>query len=209
MARKQTKQQIRRSVQKQRLSRYLYELPLELKVLIFQMAVFQNMLEWSIDHSRQFMEHINPIICKTVKPSPICEMHPSIKYRVNSFIPYGWLKTHISGDRYDEFECRDIDVNDTYWYDKRCWCKNCYDARNLHADYNLEMRHWFLFHQVLNWDYREKCRDFSEGGEKRSIKLDIIGEKLNKFIDDAPYEYWDYLKRNYRFDRSIFAYVLK
>ena len=245
LTRSRALEDVRESVKVQKLSRKLYALPLELKVMIFQFAVISNMVNWSKKHAEKFqgiliavnpkflihqehrlfghysnymefyeyMREFNPDQflewVKPPQPETICEKCPIIRRKV--IVPSRWVEERVSGERYDQLECRDwgYDGMCEYWHHPKCWCRDCYDVRKLSQDYQETMRHWFLKYQSLGAGWIAQCRDFSEGKDKRDLKLGFIDERQNHCRDTAPPEFWDYLDRNYTWSKNQWAYVPK
>ena len=229
---------VRESVKVQKLKRKLYELPLELKVMIFQFAIISNMADWSKKHAEKFREilgRIDPLssqvftICLSngwegsyvcvsnfedrspypVRPETICEKCPNVRRKV--IVPSRWVEERVSEERYDQLECRDWgdDGMCEYWHHPKCWCRDCYDVRKLSQNYQETMRHWFLKYQSMGTEWITQCRDFSEGKDKRDLKLGFIDERQNHCRNTAPPEFWDYLDRNYTWSQNQWAYIPK
>lgn len=218
---------IRASVKVQKLSRKLYALPLELKVMIFQFAIISNMADWSKVHAEKFREilgRIDPLssqvstICLSngweripypARPAPICEKCPNVRRKVT--IPWDWVSRRVTEERYDQLECRDWGPENLceYWHHPKCWCRDCYDIRDLSRVYHETMRQWFLKYQGLKTEWIVQLRDRSICKEKRDLKLGFIDIRRNKCIDEAPDGFWDYLDRNYTWSENLWAYVPK
>jgi len=231
-----SRKELRASVKKQQLSRALYELPLELKIIIFQFAVLANMVAWSKKHAIKFREtlvSVDPdlrdntllrryysscsrrygahpeIRPKPPEPVPICEKCPEVRHKV--IIPWDWVSQRVTEERYDQLECRDWGPENMceYWHNPKCWCKDCYDIRDLNRVYQETMRHWFLKYQGLKTEWLTQIRDKSISKEKRDLKLGFIDIRRHACIDEAPHGFWDYLDRNYTWSDNLWAYVPK
>ena len=61
----------------------------------------------------------------------------------------------------------------------------------------------------MGTEWITQCRDFSEGKDKRDLKLGFIDERQNHCRDTAPPEFWDYLERNYTWSTNQWAYIPK
>ena len=240
-----SRKELRASVKKQHLSRALYELPLELKILIFQFAVLANMTEWSKKHAEKFqgilfavnpkfmvhqehrlfghysnymefyeyMREFNPDQflgwVKPPEPVPICEKCPEVRHKVN--IPWDWVRQRVTEERYDQLECRDWGPENMceYWHNPKCWCKDCYDIRDLTRVYQETMRHWFLKYQGLKTEWLAQLRDRSISEEKRDLKLGFISLRENECLHESPHGFFGYLERNYTWSNNLWAYVPK
>ena len=233
-----SRKELRASVKKQQLSRALYELPLELKIMIFQFAILANMVVWAKDHATKFRETLlsvdpdlrdNTLLrryysgcsCSRIygypseirknlpEPVPICEKHPEVRHKVT--IPWDWVAKRVTQERYDQLECRDWGAGNLceYWHNPKCWCKDCYDVRDLNKVYQGTMRHWFLKYQGLLTEWRTQLRDNRISKEKRDLKLGFIDIRINECFQEAPLEFCDYLKRNYTWSDNLLAYIPK
>lgn len=228
-----SRKELRASVKQQQLSRALYELPLELKIMIFQFAVLANMADWSKEHAAKFRKTMvsvdpdlrdntrlrryysricgfpGPVRVSGPEPVPICRKCPEVTHKVT--IPWDWVIQRVTEERYDQLEYRDWGPENLceYWYNPKCWCKDCYDIRDLSRVYRETMRHWFLKYQGLKTEWITQCRDFSEGEEKRDLKLGFISLRQDECIRDAPFGFFDYLERNYTWSENLWAYVPK
>ena len=219
---------IRDSVKVQKLSRKLYDLPLELKVMIFQFAIISNMADWSKIHAEKFREILLGIphkiyldssssaipyagwyITPPTRPVPICEKCPNVRRKVT--IPWEWVSRRVTEERYDQLECRDWGPENLceYWHHPKCWCRDCYDIRDLNRVYRETMRHWFLKYQGLKTEWLAQLRDRSICKEKRDLKLGFIDIRRNECIDEAPDGLWDYIDRNYTWSTNQWAYIPK
>ena len=231
-----SRKELRASVKKQHLSRALYELPLELKIMIFQFAILANMVVWAKEHATKFREtlvRLDPelrdntllrryysscsrryvvhpeIRPKLPEPVPICEKCPEVRHKVT--IPWDWVRQRVTEERYDQLECRDWGPENMceYWHNPKCWCKDCYDIRDLNRVYRETMRHWFLKYQGLQTEWLTQLRDRSISKEKRDLKLGFISLRKNECLQEAPSEFWDYLDRYYTWSDNLWAYVPK
>lgn len=231
-----SRKEIRASVKKKQLSRALYDLPLELKILIFQFAVLANMAEWAKEHATKFREtlvSVDPdlrdntllrryysscsrrygvppeIRPKLPEPVSICEKCPEVRHKVT--IPWDWVSQRVTEERYDQLECRDWGAGNLceYWHNPKCWCKDCYDIRDLNRVYQETMRNWFLKYQGLKTEWLAQLRDNSICKEKKDLKLGFIDIRRRACIDEAPHGFWDYLERNYTWSDNLWAYVPK
>lgn len=220
---------IRDSVKVQKLKRALYALPLELKVMIFQFAIISNMKEWSKVHAKKFREilYCGGIYPKydvfmeiyngwgerspyPVRPVSICEKCPNVRRKVT--IPCKWVSRRVTEERYDQLECRDWSLDGDmceYWHHPKCWCKDCYDIRDLSRVYRETMRHWFLKYQGLKTEWIAQLEDNSICKEKRDLKLGFIVIRINECIHEVPDGFWDYLERNYTWSTNQWAYIPK
>ena len=226
-----SRKELRASVKKQQLSRALYELPIELKIMIFQFAVLANMVVWAKDHATKFRETLVsvdpdlrdntllrryhrylfglPPIQLPLEPVPICEKCPEVRHKVT--IPWDWVSQRVTEERYDQLECRDWGPENMceYWHNPKCWCKDCYDIRDLNRVYQETMRHWFLKYQGLKTEWLTQLRDRSISKEKRDLKLGFISLRENECLHEAPHGSLDYLERNYTWSNNLWAYVPK
>lgn len=232
---RKSRKELRARVKQQQLSRALYELPLELKILIFQFAIISNMEIWAKDHATKFRDTLvsvdpdlrdNTLLrryyssCsrmggfngshpKIPEPVPICEKCPEVRHKVN--IPWDWVRQRVTEERYDQLECRDWGAGNLceYWHNPKCWCKDCYDIRDLNKVYQETMRHWFLKYHGIQTEWLTQLRDNSISKEKRDLKLGFINIRRNDCFQEAPREFWNYLKRNYTWSDYRWAYVPK
>lgn len=211
---KKSRKEIRALVKQGKLSRELYRLPLDVKILIFQFAVLANMAVWVTDHATKFRETLILFTVSPNPPVPICRKRPfnfnfNFRHKVN--IPYEWVKERVTEERYDQLECRDWGTVDMckYWHHPKCWCKDCYDVRDLSRVYQETMRHWFLKYQGIKTEWFEQLKDKTVSEEKRDLKLGYIYRRQDECIDEAPSEFWEYLHINYTWSDTLWAYVPK
>ena len=227
-----SRKELRALVKKQQLSRALYELPLELKILIFQFAVLANMVVWAKDHATKFRETLVSVdpdlrdntllrryysrICgfpgsqpKLPEPVTICEKCPEVRHKVK--IPWDWVSQRVTEERYDQLECRDWGPENMceFWHNPKCWCKDCYDIRDLSRVYRETMRHWFLKYQGLKTEWLTQLRDRSISEEKRDLKLGFISIRQDECLHESPHGFFGYLERNYTWSNNLWAYVPK
>lgn len=211
-----SRKELRALVKKQQLSRALYELPHELKIMIFQFAMLTNMAVWAKDHATKFREtlvRVDPDLTDTFQllpePVPICEKCPEVRHKVT--IPWDWVRQRVTEERYDQLECRDWGPENMceYWHNPKCWCKDCYDIRDLNRVYQETMRHWFLKYQGLHTEWITQLRDRSISTEKTDLKLGFISLRQDECLHESPYGFLDYLKRNYTWSENLWAYVPK